>query len=354
MLDLSFTAASMLGEIQHHFLSRSFNMSSVKDILLIVGAVIGVLGLGMLVLHFRPKRAYVPHDWITDNKAVRRLLQGAIEQRGKFELQFASDNDTRRPALRASGVDIEGNNLVLEASGLTTLSEQWAGRSIDCFFMITRREGNLFYAFTATISSINVIREMCFIRLHLPDRIETRQKRSYLRIAPPAEYMLGAAIWRGLELPDDAIRNDISAWPKPSLVMLPAVREDFCIRDISSGGLRIHLPRHILAGEMDYVHVSTQFLLMLDLWDPDKSTRLRYWMLCRMQSPVLDFETKGMDLGVQFLAWAKPKDPGSSELLWLRLGSSGEVEPVGNWIMRRHLEDFRELDPLSGIEIKKD
>jgi hypothetical protein len=30
---------------------------------------------------------------------------------------------------------------------------------------------------------------------------------------------------------------------------------------------------------------------------------------------------------------------------WLRLPSSNEVEPIGNWIMRRHLEIFRDLPP---------
>jgi hypothetical protein len=156
--------------------------------------------------------------------------------------------------------------------------------------------------------------------------------------------MLGAAVWRGLDMPESLEMNDLALWSKPSRIWLPGMREEFAIRDISSGGLRLHLPRHILAEEMDLIHTSTQFIVMLDLWEPDKAQRLRFWLLCRMQSPALDLETKGMDIGAQFLSWAKAADTGGSNLIWLKLASSGEVEPLGNWIMRRHLEFFRESE----------
>ena len=346
MLDFCLAASSRLEEIQRHFLGRSFTLGVADETLFMAGGIAGVLVLGMLIAYLRPKKPYVPLDWVTDPVAIHNLLLHALNLRAKFELQFSSEDNSRRPALRCSGVDVEGNELVLEASGLTTFSEQWAGKSIDCFFMTTEREGNAFYVFSAIIATIRVTGDLCRIRLKLPERIELRQKRSCLRITPPNEYMLGAAIWRGLDMPEDDIRSDIARWAKPSLALLPSFREDFSVHDISSGGIRLRLPRHILAHEMEYIHISTQFILMLDLWDPDKVARARYWMLCRMQSPALDFETKGMDIGVQFLSWAKPKDAGSSELLWLRSGSSGEVEPLGNWIMRRHLEYFREAESL--------
>jgi hypothetical protein len=92
---------------------------------------------------------------------------------------------------------------------------------------------------------------------------------------------------------------------------------------------------------------------MLDLWNPDKAQWLRFWVYCLMQSPVLDFETKGMDLGAQFMVWAKPAKNGDSALLWLKLASSGEVKPLGNWIMRRHLEYFREREQNAVITARE-
>jgi hypothetical protein len=90
-----------------------------------------------------------------------------------------------------------------------------------------------------------------------------------------------------------------------------------------------------------------QLLLMLDLLDPDQTKRLRYWMLCRIQNVWIEHASRDVHIGMQFLSWARPKEssvPRQKTLgvEWLRLSSSNEVEPVGNWIMRRHLELFRE------------
>lgn len=344
--------AAPFWEIQRHFLTRTLNVEAIREPLIGVAVIVGVLGLIMLIRHLRPKKPYIPQDWVLAPDQIKATLNLALSQRAKFELHFPSENEARRPALRCSGIELQGEDIILEASGLVTLSERWEKKNVDCFFMIRMRENYVFYAFTSTIIQIRTIKDFCQIQIKRPDRLETRQKRSYLRIAPPEEYMLGAALWRSADTPPNDIRGDLAQWPKPSRIFLPGTREDFTVRDISSGGLRLHLPRHILAEEMEFIHISAQFLLMLDLWDPDKAQRLRFWMLCRMQSPVLDFETKGMDLGAQFLAWAKPAEPGGSSLLWLKLASSGEVEPIGNWIMRRHLEFFRETEQTPGVEIK--
>lgn len=346
-----FPDAASFWEVQRSFIERTLDMEAVRESLVGVGAVVGLIGLIMLILHFRPKKPYIPQDWILDPTQIAHTLTLAMTQRSKFELQFAMEGETRRPALRCSGVEVENDAVVLEASGMVTLSERWVGKAADCFFIIRLRDTYAFYAFTSIVTQVRVVNDISMIQLQLPERLETRQKRLYLRIPPPEEYMLGAALWRGPDLPAEGIRNDLALWPKPSRILLPGVREEFFIRDISSGGLKLHLPRHIVAEEMELIHVSTQFMIMLDLWDPDKAQRLRFWMLCRMQSPVLDFETKGMDLGAQFLAWAKPAEAGSSSLLWLKLAASGEVEPIGNWIMRRHLEFFRESEH-AGMELE--
>jgi len=342
-------SASSFWEIQRHFLERTLDMNAIREILIGVCGIVAALGLIMLILHFRPRKPYVPQDWIFDPTAIRNTINLAVIQRSKFELQFAMEGEARRPALRCTAVNLNEKDFTLEASGLTTLSTRWEGRPVDCFFMIRNREAYLFYAFTTSITSIKVIKDICLIKLTLPAKLETRQKRSYLRITPPEEYMLGAALWRGPHMPGDEKRGDLALWAKPSRIWLPGTREDFTIRDISSGGMRLHLPRQVLAEEMDFINISAQFMVMLDLWDPDKAQRLRFWLLCRMQSPVLDFETKGMDLGAQFLAWAKPAETGGSSLLWLKLASSGEVEPLGNWIMRRHLEFFREAEQAAAF-----
>jgi hypothetical protein len=339
-------SAATLGEIQRHFLERTFDASMVLEWLIGFGVIIFLLAVGILFRAFRNRRrVYVPKDWVLDPRAIREVLQLALDQRAKFELQFKALQGGRRPALRCSGVRLEGLFLTLEVSGLQKLSSRWAGKEVECFFQVLDQDRAMYHAFATRVKDVSVQADRCCLRLHIPDRLESRQKRSYLRIAPPEEYLLGAAVWRGTDLPDEDIRDDLQAWAKPSLVYLPNVSAHFSVTDISAGGVRIHIPRAYLSEEVRRINISDRLISMLDLWDPDRAQRMRFWMLCRVQTPVLDFETRGMDVGLQFLAWAKPKESmEGGQVEWLRLSNSGEIEPLGNWIMRRHLELFRESE----------
>lgn len=340
-------SAVTLDEISRHFLERSFDPSVAREWLVGMGAVIAVLLVLILFLAVRNRRrAYVPDDWIQDPRDIRATLQLALDQRSRFDLQFKALQGGRRPALRCSGARLEGPYLTLEVNGLQILSSRWDGKEADCFFHLLGNGQILHHAFTTRVIKVFTQGDRCFLHVMIPERIESRQKRSYLRIAPPEEFLLGAALWRGPDLPEDDIRGNIQAWAKPSMVFLPNATPQFSVTDISAGGARLHIPRDAVTEEIQGINVSDRMVFMIDLWDPDRSQRLRFWILCRVQNPMRDFETRGMNIGLQFLAWARPRDCTETgcELEWLRLSGSGEVETLGNWIMRRHLELFREND----------
>ena len=339
--------APSLMEVSRHFIERTINPAVAIEWLIGLSAFIVILLVVILFLAIRSRRrTYMPEDWIVDPHAIREMLQLAMDQRSRFELRFKSLNDGRRPALRCAGVRLEGLFITLEISGLQILSSRWDGKEADCFFQIVGQGQILHHAFETKVKDVFTRDDQCFLRIAIPNRLESRQKRSYLRIAPPDEFLLGAAIWCGEGLPDDDIRTKLQLWNKPTLAFLPSHSSQFSVTDISAGGARIHITRQFLTEEIKHISISDRLIFMIDLWDPTKAQRQRYWMLCRVQNPALDFSTKNMDVGLQFLAWARPKDgvEHGSELEWLRLSLSGEVEPLGNWIMRRHLELFRESE----------
>jgi hypothetical protein len=232
--------ASSFWEIQRTFLEGNLDFASIKDLLFVVLAAVGVLLLLMLALHLCPKKAYVPQDWIFDLDQIKSTLSMALSQRSKFEMQLATEESVRRPALRCAAYELDSHGITLEASGLSALFRRWIGKNVDCFFMLRKRERLFFYAFMSAIVDLSMSNNVCFIKVAIPDRVETRQKRSYLRIVPPEEFMLGAAIWRGADMPKEVERGDLANWKKPSLIWLPGTREDFTVRDISSGGMRLH------------------------------------------------------------------------------------------------------------------
>ncbi len=80
---------------------------------------------------------------------------------------------------------------------------------------------------------------------------------------------------------------------------------------------------------------------------------LRLWMHCRIQSVWFEHPSRDLYMGMQYMSWARPREghtyPGTYSLEWLRLSRRHEIEPIGNWIMRRHLELFREAPHTDGL-----
>ena len=339
---LSFT----LRDVKWYFFDRQFYLDEVSGMVMAIAALVFLLICGLVYTAVKNRRKpYVPQDWITNAKDIYDTIQTAFDQRAHFALHFNPGKSAKRPALQCVGDRIDHNYMILEVLGLKSLSKRWVGREFEGFFQLLEKGQPRYLAFFGVIENIFAQDTCCFLRTLLPYKLETRQKRSYLRIVPPEEYMLGAAIWCGDAFPTPDQRLRIASWQKPTLVLLPAVLHQFSIRDISAGGMRVHIDAGQIPVDHTVFNANREIMLMLDLWDPDKQQRLRCWMESRVQNPVVDIKSGGLNLGIQFRSWARPKDDeGDNDLEWLRLSSSGEIESLGNWIMRRHLEFFREPD----------
>ncbi len=345
------TPVTVLSSIQESFFTRSFDFEAISDWLWGLGAVALLLLFFIALKAARGRRVrYSPFGTITEVRAIRGILRSAFDQRRPFEIQFHADGTQHRPTLRCAPEYLGRDSLTLEANGVQSLSDQWIGRPATVFFRtLVANQDFTYYTFTSHVSGIHLPRQgICQLILPIPDALENRQKRAFLRIAPPKELLLGAALWCGESMPQAKDLLEITSWPKPRLLFLPGRMEQFQVTDISAGGARITIPNTILrAFELEF-SAAERLLLMLDLRIPEQKKHLRFWMQCRIQNAWIEHAVRSMHLGVQFLSWARPKETpeGAVEekgagIEWLRLSSSHEVEVLGNWIMRRHLEMFR-------------
>lgn len=341
-----------LSSIQESFFTRSFDIDAVSG----WTWALGVLCLLLLaVTVFKALRArrirYNPYGSIRDPRSIRSILRNAFDQRRPFEIQFHTENEQRRPTLRCAPEYLGKDSMTLEVSGLKSLSDKWLKRQVVAFFRIQIGNEFTYYTFTSRIESIHAPRPgICHLTLLIPQTLENRQKRSFLRIAPPKEFLLGAAIWHGDTMPSTEALNDITRWPLPKLLLIHDKVEQFQVLDLSAGGVRISIP-HTTRRNMNIQFAAPeQLLLMLDLYDPENNKRLRFWLQCRIQNAWVEHSSRELHVGTQFQAWGRPKEAPEYSFLaddvagieWLRLPSTQEVEPLGNWIMRRHLELFRE------------
>lgn len=343
----------LLSEIQASFYARSFNIDAVNHLL---WSVAGIATLIILYLFFRYIQArkvrYSPFGSIVDGRMIRNILRVAFDQRRPFEVQVQTDTGQRRPTLRCAPEYIGKDTFTVEISGLKSLSDKWIGRAVTVFFRIQLNKEFTYYTFASAIESIHAPRpEVCQISLPIPTALENRQKRSFLRILPPRDFFPGAAIWCADAMPPPEKIHEVSLWNRPKLLYLPGRMEQFQVLDLSAGGARLSVPHASIREFQLQFNSAEQIILMLDLFDPEQNRRLRFWMQCRVQNVWIEHSSRDVHMGLQFQAWARPKEgaapgeQGGVGLEWLRLSASSEVEPVGNWIMRRHLELFRENPP---------
>lgn len=340
-----------LTDIQQSFYTRSFDAASIRWWLVGLGAVILCLIAFQLAKILRAGRVkYSPHGSIADPKMIRNIIRAAYDQRRPFEVQVQTEPGRRRPFLRCAPEHFSSDSLTFEVSGLKTLSDHWLNRPVTVFFRILVGKELTYYTFLSRISGITLpAPDICHITLSLPTRLENRQKRSFLRITPPLEFFPGAAIWYGDHFPKSEALSDITVWPRPRLFFLPERLEQFSLIDLSAGGARIRVPGQVVKNFQLQFNTAQRLILMLDLFDPDQKKRFRYWLECRVQNVRAEHGNRDVHLGVQFLSWARAREIAAPEhaacIDWLKLSSSNEVEPVGNWIMHRHLEMFRTLSP---------
>lgn len=324
-------------------LGASATQTDISRILLLIGILILVAAVAGLWRYYRESsKKFTPLGWIDSPKQIRQIIGNAVRYRSTFELQFPHRGVQRRPILRCSPDDLTSSGLILEADGIKNIARNWTDWLVNCYFKINVKGQHVYYAFTTRIKRVEIKpRGRCSLTLYLPERMENRQKRAFLRIIPPQEYMLGAAIWIGSQMPRLEDLPRMQKWPKPALVMLPDKKEQFSISDISAGGSRLLIPRKEMLKAGLELGVAEQVVLIIDLLNPDDRSRMRFWLHCRVQNFAAQYDTHNIEAGLQFLAWASPRED-QTELEWFKLGRSLEVDHLSNWIIRRHLELFRD------------
>jgi len=181
--------------------------------------------------------------------------------------------------------------------------------------------------------------------VRLPEVLEQRQKRAFLRVEPPEQYVLGMALWAEPLDTTGSMKMNIKDWGKPALVFIPNKTSDIELVNISAGGARLKVRRERAKKCGLTFTIAERFMLLLDLWEPELGKRDRYWLLCRTQTPFIDFETRDVDLGVQFIGYARNRENSTHELVWQPMKAGEGIEVIGNWAMKRHLELYRERGP---------
>ncbi len=340
--------ADYFAEISRSFATLSDRNQLPTQAILILLVVVLLLVAAIIVMRIRAKRTpgYVPYGWAFTPEQIRDTLNLALDQRSKFEMQFHTQAGNRRITYCSpSEIRSDAIWLQVDTSGSTT-GQGWKGRKVDCYFRVWNdKRVQTHYMFTSDIIDARSQGEtLLLVGVALPERLEQRQKRASLRVTPPEQYILGIALWPEKIRPDGTQDLSLRNWGSPSLSLIPGKRAELRLVNVSAGGIKLFIPRqHVRTCGLAFAKGDKLFLL-LDLWEPETGQRLRFWLLCRVQNPVVNHDTQDMELGLQFLRRADTREDSLNELAWLPNLRDHEVEDVGNWAIKRHLELYREKE----------
>ncbi len=338
-----------LNEIKDSFFRLWHNPDALPYLLATFLAIFFVILVGILynqLVRRRQYRSVLPPGWYVDADKIREILEIALDQRSKFELRFLPTDHSRR-ATACTLLDIGVETLLLEPPAYVEAGQHWMGREIECFFRVNEDRGQIsFYRFTSTVQSVSYSPQgLAQVELEFPKLLHNHQKRGFLRISPPVHLFMGVAIWLERNLPQDergAPTADLSQWGRPLFTYIPDKQGNpVQVNNISAGGLRLGIQRSAVKGRDIKLRISDRIVVLLDLYDPEIERKQRFWLRGRVQNFQEDFETRDLEIGLQFVGVGRLAEDGEKRVTWHDVGEDG-IESLAVWVMQRHLELFRE------------
>ena len=309
------------------------------DAILLLGAlwvlVVLVYALARWFRRFRLQR----HSSNSRQRFVRETLETSISQRSAFQLDF--DNPELKK-YKVTGVCVEVTDayVQMDMNGAFA-TPAWAGENITAQFQISFKRKPSYFQFRARIVDVMRRGNTFTMRLTMPKHVDPGQKRSTLRITPPAERILHMRLW----LLDDAapLPNYVAEMQPTDLEMRPGAREALRLENISAGGVRLTILGEQLERPLSSLPVApnTRIVLLLMLFTGEDTPPLALWLMGKVTLAV-DNEGKSLSLGIQFLQWAAVQSA-AKQLSWLPTADENGVAPLAAWAMRIHLEQSKRL-----------
>ncbi|MCK9239073.1 hypothetical protein [Desulfocurvus sp.] len=337
---------SFLGTVQDRFSGTGLTPELLRLLLLTVAAAAAVGALVYLLnllIAARRRGAALPTGTVQDPAEIRRLLDMALTRRSRLDLSF-SRTPNKDQGVSCSIEQLRDEHLVVEITARIDASQRWIGRTVHCYVRITagkERTGSRYYFFDAEIAGLSKQADGSLrLTLTLPTVMRLQQKRIHLRLDPPTEFMLGLALWPEPTETGGSTASNIRSWGRPALLFHPARRDLVRVVNVSAGGMRLDVTRKALRETGLEFEPGQRYILLTEIYDPDRKAKRRLWCLARVQNRFEDFETRNLEIGMSFVGQGLPAGQDKNALAWKPLGEDG-IAFLGDWVVKRHLERYR-------------
>jgi hypothetical protein len=318
-------------------------MIAVIVLTVLAAAAVGAVGFGLNNMLKKRRPGSKPSSWITDPEDIEDALEKALAQRTKIELSFTQSTTGATTTCILS--DLTRQALKLEAPGHLQISADWIGRRVDCMFglLVSKQSGMVrFHIFETEILGIKRTGpETIEITLQKPEKLIIRQKRVHLRVEPPANFIMGMALWP--EILDESYKPEtrLKKWGRPLAKYIHGEKNPIRAVNFSAGGLRLELDPELIRKSNSNFEIGEHYFLLVDLYEPQADKKMRFWLNIKVKNRFEDFHTRKLGAGFQIVGRAELTSKGKGEIVWHDVSPDG-LDSLGNWTVQRHLELFRE------------
>lgn len=325
-----------------YFRNWEYSIGDAQGPLVFTLGLIIAAALAAIAYHLYRRRSRKVGDLfaLEDLPLVHSLLEQSIAERAKYEVRFASKTGKRMHfACTPLSMDSE-NALTLELSGFVHPQQEWVGRMVNANFRLASEKKELrweFYEFQSTITGLRRRGNLEYIILQPPERLERKQRRQHLRLEPSGGDILRVDIWpetlTNLEHPEHAAAMASFRHGRKNNTLN--------VLNISAGGLLLELRAKSFHVDEESLSRGKRLAVRLDVRDFDEKTVKEYMIAARIRNAYADPVTGHKVLGLSFAAYraAAPDDPEKQR--WINLHGKG-LEPIEDWVFKRHLELYRQ------------
>lgn len=264
------------------------------------------------------------------------ILNTAVDQRSTFRLEVQSGE---LKGHKAEGVCVQITDmwLVLDMGGAFA-ANMYEGEEVQVFFQTSYRRKPSYYQFRTVIAGTHRKMQSTMLRLPIPDHLEPGQKRSFLRITPQHDSVLGIGFW---PISDTApLPVSVSKLPPPLLNFRPEKSELIRLDNLSAGGMRLAVDDDIDLLTMVDLDKGSQILCLLVLRGAGNDKKpLALWVACTITA-FGQAEGRVNHLSLKFTNWAS-RETGQDDIRWFPLSKDKSVALLATWVMRHHLEQSK-------------
>lgn len=273
---------------------------------------------------------------------IANILEQAFLQRSRIDLSFHPIS-TSRQTIACALFELSANGVTLELPIGVNPSVNWIGKRMVCYFRIPQtNKPPYFYTFISSVTGVQQKKDIYYLVLAMPSKVELGQKRRHLRLEIPPQDIKDFRIWPATEDGAFHFESDPTSWPPPLAVY---TREDpECVRivDLSGGGIKLSFDPARYASLDDFVAQHPILFMRLELMPVPKMELPVFIVAARLRTKAQDMDSGTLMLGYEFVECCK--SPAPEIIDWVKIEPEKGIDDLVTWVFKRHLELYREKE----------